>query len=121
MCKLWIHLLYVVNMLSDTFYGHRPAKENQHFVTFREAYERAKEDGCRFRNVVVLPPESCDQDVESDVEDASSVMSSDEEAFEPAGEMEVDDTDDSEDDSEPPAKSSRTTRWKKKPEFRRNL
>ncbi|XP_045135445.1 piggyBac transposable element-derived protein 3-like [Portunus trituberculatus] len=106
-------------MLSSIFYGHG---ENEHFVTVREACDRAEEDGSRVRNVVVLPPESGDQDVESDVEDATSVMSSDEEAFEPAGEVEVDDTDDSEDGlEEPPSKSSRATGWKKKSEFRRNL
>ena len=109
-------------MLSKTFYGSHPSRQNERFVTFREACERAEEDRSRVRNVVVLPPDSGDQEVDSDVEDANDVMSSDEEVFEPAGELEVDDSEDSDDDEvEPPAKSSRTTGWRKKFQFRRNL
>lgn len=105
-----------------SFYGSHPSGRNERFVTFREACERAEEDRSRVRIVVVLPPDSGDQGVDGDVEDANDVMSSDEEVFEPAGELEVDDSEDSDDDEvEPPAKSSRTTGWRKKFQFKRNL
>lgn len=112
--------LKLVDIVS--FYGSHPSRQNERFVTSSEACERAKEDRSRVRNVVVLPPDSGDQEVDSDVEDANDVMSSDEEVFEPAGEVEVDDSEDSDDDEvEPPAKSSRTTGGRKKFQFRRNL
>lgn len=91
-------------MPPNTFYGKRPSRENQHFVTVCEACESASMYGSWVWNIVVFPLESSDQDVESDVGDASSIMSSDEEAFELARELDVDDTDDSEDGLEPPTK-----------------
>ena len=62
------------------------------FVTFLEACEHAVSDNARVRNLVVLPPDSADRDIDSDVEDTGDVVTTDEEGFEPAGEIEVEES-----------------------------
>ena len=109
-------------MQSSTFYGSRPSTRKNLFVTLEEASERVQNDSSNVRNIIVLPPVSGDKNVDSDVEDLSDIMSSDEEAVEPAGELELDESDSSEDDVvEQPRKSSCKSLWKKNAEFSSNF
>ena len=99
-----------------------------HRVSFLDACERASPESADVEHVVVLPPETGDRDVDSDIEDANDIVESDEEGYEPAGELEAEEyVSDSEtsdiegsdvDATEPCAKRRPVGgQWRKKTEF----
>ena len=99
-------------------------------MTLLEAGEEAAAAGSRAHDVVVLPPESGDKEVDSDVEDVDDMMESDEDAVEPAGELELeescsesesDNQDGSDDDVEPPPKRPMSGQWRKRTTFTEDL
>ena len=59
------------------------------FVSFLDACERASTESADVEHVVVLPPETGDRDVDSDIENSNDIVESDKEGYEPAGELEV--------------------------------
>ena len=90
----------VGEIAASSFYSDRSPRRTRRFVTFLQACERAAEERSHARNVVVLPPVSRDQAVDSDVEDVDDILDSDEEA----GELEVEsESDDEEQQPEEPA------------------
>ena len=96
------------------------------FVTFLEACEHAVSDNARVRNLVVLPPDRADRDIDSDVEDTGDIVSTDEEGFEPAGKVEVGEScseteSEDEDAREPPPKRQQHGKWRKRIDFKKNL
>ena len=74
-----------------SFYGGGGLRTRR-FVTFLEACEHAVSDNARVRNLVVLPPDSANRHIDSDVEDTGDIVTTDEEGFEPAGEIEVEES-----------------------------
>ena len=112
----------VGEMAASSFYTDRSPRRTRRFVTFLQACERAADARSHARNVVVLPPVSGDQAVDSDVEDVDDILDSDEEAFEPAGELEVEsESDDEEQQPEEPApkrpNAPRGGQWRKHSAF----
>ena len=109
-------------MAASSFYSDRSPRRTRRFVTFLQACERAADERSHARNVVVLPPVSGDQAVDSDVEDVDDILDSDEEAFEPARELEVEsESDDEEQQPEDPSpkrpNAPRGGQWRKRSVF----
>ena len=112
----------VGEMAASSFYSDHSSRRTRRFVTFLHPYERAADDRSHARNVVIIPPVSGDQAVDSDGEDVDDILDSDEEAFEPAGELEVEsESDDEEQQPEEPApkrpNAPRGGQWRKRSGF----
>ena len=105
-------------MDTQNFYGTRH-HVNEKFITMIEALNAA--DGCKNPDSIVnLPPESGDQNIDSDIEDVPDDF---EEGFEPAGVMEIDDKSDEENDDELQNIKNSSQRRKKsntQPKWRKN-
>ena len=113
-------------MNTSRFYGNPGPSSNKHsrFVTLAEAQEEA--ENRTVWNIIVLPPNSGDQNVDSDVEEKDDIVSSDDELYEPAGELEIDVSGSSDSDGEASqpvgvssGKKSASSRsgWRKKTEL----
>ena len=110
-------------MDTKSFYGNpgpSSRKRTRRFVTLGETQEEV--ESRNVQNVVVLPPSSGDQNKDSDIEEKDDIVCSDDEAFEPAGELEVEESE-SDSDEEVPQQAGRSSRnqcatsssgWKKK-------
>lgn len=107
-----------------SFYGGRGIRTRR-FVTLLEAGEEAAAASSRARDIVVLPPDSGDKDVDTDIEDGDEIMESEEDPFEPAGELELEEScsgsdsecDSASEDDELPAKRPMSGQWRKRTTF----
>ena len=72
---------------ASKFYG---AKPKVRYTTLSEACHYSSSH--RSRSIVILPPESGNVDQESDTENVPENFTNDDALFEPAGELEVDDS-----------------------------
>ena len=76
-----------IMIFASTFYG---AKLKAKYATLSEAIDYPSSH--RSRSIVLLPPESDNVDQESDTENVPEHFTNDDALFEPAGELEVDDS-----------------------------
>ena len=110
-----------------SFYS-RSSHRARRCVSFLDACERGSTESADVEHVAVLPPETSDKDVDSDIEDANDIVESDEERYEPAGEIvveeyvsdsETSDIEGSDVDATEPCAKCRPVggQWRKKTEF----
>ena len=119
-------------LLAELFYRSlQPRRQSRRFVTLVEACEQATSSGSGDpAKVIVLPPESGDTAVDSDVEHFDEDGLDGNDTFEPAGELEVDpgseeSSEEEEETAPPPAKRAKrakkvkkaTPHWRKKVNF----